>query len=161
MLGSSGDLQAFHDLLGADVALVKLPGETPEHPGLTVTPTQFLAIDARTRHPRAAATLVGWLLTDPRSARVAPGDRGLPYVPAMRDAIDPLLPEYDQRRAAYVARIATEGAPYMPPPPGSSRVDALWLRTEDAVLFGERSPAEAAVQLVREANDLITSARRS
>jgi multiple sugar transport system substrate-binding protein len=161
MLGSSSDLQAFHELLGADVSIVQVPGETPEHPGLSVAPTQLLAIDAGSRHPRAAATLVGWLLDEPSSAAVILGDRGLPYVPAMRDAIDPLLPEYDQRRAAYVTRIASDGAAYVPPPRGSNRVDALWLRTEDAVLFGEVSAADAAAALVRDARDLIAAAGRS
>jgi multiple sugar transport system substrate-binding protein len=160
MLGSSSDLQAFHELLGADVSIVKVPGETTQHSGLTVAPTQLLAIGAESRHPRAAATLVGWLLDDPSSAAVILGDRGLPYVPAMRDAIGPLLPEYDQRRAAYVTRIATDGAAYVPPPRGSNRVDALWLRTEDAVLFGEVSPADAAAALVRDSKDLIATVGR-
>lgn len=161
MIGYSDDLQAFHELLGADVSLVKIPGETPERPGLAVLPSQSFGISSGSQHPHEAAMLVDWLLNEPAAARIILGERGLSFNPAILDVISPLLAEYDQRSARYLARIAVEGGPYVAPARGSSKVDGLWLRTEDEVLFGAVSPADAAATLVAEAKDIIAAARDS
>jgi multiple sugar transport system substrate-binding protein len=161
MIASTSDLQGFHDLLGAGVRMARIPGETPQRPGLTVTPTQSLGIWSGSRHPRAAAMLLAWLLDEPESAKVILADRGVPFEPAIRDAIRPSLAEGDRERMAYVERVALEGGSYVPPPPGSGQVDGLWLRTEDMVLFRQATPAEAATQLVDGANAIIVGARGS
>jgi multiple sugar transport system substrate-binding protein len=158
MAAYSNQLQAFHDLLGADVAIVKLPGETAESPGLTVRPSQSFGIYANSAAPTEAAMLVDWLLNEPEPQKIILGNRGLSFNPAILEAITPLLAEYDAKSAEYLARISVEGGPYIAPAAGSSEVDELWLRTEDEVLFDQVSPAEAAVALVREAKDIVTEA---
>lgn len=161
MLGYSNQLQGFHDLLNADVGILKIPGESVQSPGLTVLPSQFFGIYSGSANPEAAAQLIDWLLNEPESQKIILGNRGLSFNPDILEAITPLLSEYDAKSAEYLARIAVEGGPYIAPALGSSEVDELWLRTEDEVLFGQASPAEAAATLVAEATSIIAAAAGS
>lgn len=158
MLGYSNQLQAFHDLLGVDVDIIKIPGEATGSPGLTVLPSQFFGIYSGSANVEAAAKLVDWLLNEPEPAQIILGNRGLSFNPAILEAIGPSLSEYDQKSAAYLARVAVEGGPYIAPAAGSSEIDVLWLRLQDEVLFGQSTPAEAAANLVSEANTIVAAA---
>lgn len=157
MLGYSNQLQGFADLLGVPVTIVKLPGEADAvTPGLAVLPSQHFSIYSETGHPEAAAQLVNWLLNEPEPAKIILGDRGLSFNTTVLEAITPLLAEYDQINAAYIARITEEGGPYLPPPQsGQGEVDEMTLRIHDEVLFGSLSPEEAAQQWLDEATSIV------
>lgn len=155
MAGYSNQLQGFADLLEANVAILKFPGES-ENPGLSVLPSQFFAIYSQTNHPEAAALLIDWLLNEPESAKVILANRGLSFNPEVLEVISPLLPEFDQVSAEYLSRIAEEGGPYLPPPrEGQGEVDDMTLRIHDEVLFGSLSPEQAAQEWMNEATSIV------
>ncbi|MDY7100892.1 MAG: extracellular solute-binding protein [Actinomycetota bacterium] len=157
MFAYSNQLQNFADILGAPLEILNFPGETEfESPGLTVLPSQFFSIYAESDHPDEAAMLIDWLLNEPAPAEIILANRGLSFNPTIREAITPLLPEYEQRSAEFLGMVASEGGPSLPPPSeGQGEVDDMTLRLEADVLFGSLSPEEAAEQWVSEATAIV------
>lgn len=157
MFGYSNQLQSFADLLGADVTILKIPGESNyAEPGLTVLPSQFFAVTSGSDHPEEAAALVDFLLNDPGSQEIILANRGVSFNAEILEHITPLMPEYDQIGADYLARIAEEGGPNQPPPEsGQQEVDDTTLRLHDEVLFGSLSPADAAAEWIANAESVI------
>lgn len=150
----SNNVQEYANLLGQPVNIIKIPGEAQfASPGLQVLPSQYFTIYARTRHPEAAALLVNWLLNEPTSANIILGNRGLSFNPEIAAAIAPQLGEYEAQAAEYLARVANEGRPALyVPPAGKGEVDDLTDLLHEEVLFGLRTPAEAAaVYIIRAA----------
>lgn len=157
MFGYSNQLQAFGELLGAEVDILRFPGETTNAaPGVSVLPSQFFAVYSGSEHPEEAAMLVDWLLNEPEPAKIILDDRGLQFNTRVLDAIKPELPEGSQRTADYLSYVTEEGGPTLPPPTsGQGEVDDMTLRLQEQVLFGQLSPEEAAQQWVDEANSVV------
>lgn len=157
MFGYSNNLQNYADILGADVAILKVPGESEfASPGLTVLPSQFFAVNADSDHPEESAMLVDWLLNEPEPAKIILANRGLSFNPTVLEEIRPLLGEYEALAADYLARVAEEGGPNTPPPvSGQGEVDEMSERLQSEVMFGTLTPEEAAEQWVAEATSIV------
>lgn len=157
MLGYSNNVQNFADILGTDVRIVKIPGESEfAASGLSVLPSQFFAVTSGSEHPEQAAMLLDWMLNEPAAAKIILGNRGLSFNPAVLAEIQPLLGTHEAQSADYLAQIAEEGRGVLPvPAEGKGEVDELTTRLQDTVLFGKSSPAEAAAEWLEAAGDII------
>lgn len=157
MPGYSNNVQNFADILGTDVRIVKIPGESEfGASGLSVLPSQFFAVTSGSDHPEEAAMLLDWMLNEPVAAKIILGNRGLSFNPAILTEIQPLLGTHEAQSAEYLAQIAEEGRGVLPvPTEGKGEVDELTTRLQDSVLFGKSSPAEAAAEWLEEAGGII------
>lgn len=155
MLTWSNSLTALSKASGADLKLMKLPGETPTA-GIWLQSSQFYTISARSKHQEAAAKLVSFLVNNEAAAKIIQSDRGVPSNASMRTAIQDLLSPQGKVEAAYIDEIGRmEFAPTFIGPTGSTAVSEITARINTDVLFKRLTPEKAAEQWLSESRAAI------
>jgi multiple sugar transport system substrate-binding protein len=155
MLTWSNSLSALSKASGANLELLKLPGETPTA-GIWLQSSQFYTISARSKHPEAAAKLVDFLVNNESAAKIIQSDRGVPSNSGMRTAIQDLLTPQGKVEAEYIDQIGKmDFAPTYIGPTGSTAVSEITARMNTDVLFKRLSPEKAAEQWISESNAAI------
>lgn len=155
MLTWSNSLSALSKASGAELRLLKLPGETPT-PGIWLQSSQFYTISARTQHTEAAAKLVDFLVNNESAAKIIQSDRGVPSNSEMRTAIQDLLTPQGKVEAEYIDQIGKmDFAPTYIGPTGSTAVSEITARMNTDVLFKRLSPEKAAEQWISESKAAI------
>ncbi len=155
MLTWSNSLTALSKASGADLKLLKLPGERPT-PGIWLQSSQFYTISARSKHTEAAAKLVNFLVNNQSAAKIIQSDRGVPSNPEMRTAIQDLLTPQGKVEAAYIGEIGKmDFAPTYIGPTGSTAVSEITARINTDVLFKRLTPEKAAEQWISESKAAI------
>jgi multiple sugar transport system substrate-binding protein len=156
--GWSNLLSAYRQASGADLVLLRAPGETTaQGPGMWLQASQLYTISRRSEHPEAAARLIDFLISDPRAADFIKADRGIPANPAIRAHLEGSLDESRKVEFAFVDRMSglVDGH-FVIGPSGSTETLGIVTRLNDAVLFGQLPPAQAAEQLVAEMNAAVS-----
>lgn len=155
MLTWSNSLTALSKASGADLRLLKLPGEKPT-PGIWLQSSQFYTISARSKHTDAAAKLVNFLVNNPSAAKIIQSDRGIPGNAEMRTAIQDLLTPQGKVEAEYIDQIGRmDFAPTYIGPTGSTAVSEVTARINTDVLFKRLTPEKAAEQWISESKAAI------
>lgn len=155
MLTWSNSLSALSKASGAELKLLKLPGETPT-PGIWLQSSQFYTISARSQHTEAAAKLVDFLVNNESAANIIQSDRGVPSNSEMRTAIQDLLTPQGKVEAEYIDQIGKmDFAPTYIGPTGSTAVSEITARMNTDVLFKRLSPEKAAEQWISESKAAI------
>lgn len=155
MLTWSNSLTALSKASGAELKLLKLPGEKPT-PGIWLQSSQFYTVSARSKQPEAAAKLVNFLVNNEEAAKVVQSDRGVPSNPQMRSAIQDLLTPQGKAEAAYIDEIGKlKFAPTFIGPTGSTAVSEITARINTEVLFKRLTPEKAAEQWISESKAAI------
>jgi len=155
MLTWSNSLTALSKASGAELKLLKLPGEKPT-PGIWLQSSQFYTISARSKHTEAAAKLVNFLVNNQAAAKIIQSDRGVPSNPEMRTAIQDLLTPQGKVEAAYIGEIGKmDFAPTYIGPTGSTAVSEITARINTDVLFKRLTPEKAAEQWISESKAAI------
>lgn len=144
MLTWSSSLTALSEASGAELEVVKIPGESVES-GAWLQSSQFYTISARTQAPETAAAFVSFLVTDPEAGKLILTDRGVPAVEAVRQAILPELSATAQREVEYISALGEmELKQTWIGPAGSTAVEEITPRHQNTVLFGSATAQEAA-----------------
>ncbi|MEV4990418.1 ABC transporter substrate-binding protein [Pseudarthrobacter sp. LMD1-1-1.1] len=155
MLTWSNSLTALSKASGADLKLLKLPGEKPT-PGIWLQSSQFYTISARSKHTDAAAKLVDFLVNNQAAARIIQSDRGIPGNADMRAAIQDGLTPQGKVEAGYIDQIGKmDFAPTYIGPTGSTAVSEITARINTNVLFKRLTPEKAAEQWISESKAAI------
>ncbi|MFC7466219.1 ABC transporter substrate-binding protein [Brachybacterium sp. GCM10030252] len=140
----SSSLTALATASGAALEIVKIPGESQE-PGAWLQSSQFYTISARTASPDLAAKFVSFLVSDPDAAKLILTDRGVPAIESVRQAILEELSETAQREVEYISALGEMDLKQTwIGPAGSTAVEEITPRHQNAVLFGDATPADAA-----------------
>ena len=144
MLTWSSSLTPLSEASGAPLEIVKVPGESVES-GVWLQSSQFYTISARSSAPKTAAALVSFLINDPQAARLILTDRGVPALESVRRAILPELSETARGEVEYISALGEmELKPTWIGPAGSTAVQEITPRHQNAVLFGDATAQEAA-----------------
>ncbi|MGX1161917.1 ABC-type glycerol-3-phosphate transport system substrate-binding protein [Pseudarthrobacter sp. SLBN-100] len=155
MLTWSNSLSALSKASGAELKLLKLPGETPT-PGIWLQSSQFYTISARSKHTDAAAKLVSFLVNNEAAAKIIQSDRGVPSNSDMRNAVKDLLTPQGKVEASYIDQIGKmDFAPTFIGPTGSTAVSEITARINTEVLFKRLTPEKAAEQWISESKAAI------
>lgn len=155
MLTWSNSLSALSKASGAELRLLKLPGETPT-PGIWLQSSQFYTISARSKHTDAAAKLVNFLVNNEAAGKIIQSDRGVPGNSDIRTAIQDRLTPQGKVEAAYIDQIGKmEFAPTYIGPTGSTAVSEITARINTEVLFKRLSPEKGAEQWLAESKAAI------
>ena len=142
---NTNQLSAYQKAAGTDLKLLRLPGETEfKRPGMTLLPSQYYSIYARSKHQRQAALLVNYLVNSTEAGQLILTDRGLPSNPTVRSAIQSSLAPADQASAEFVDRISKISSPATAPAPASSSgQNDITYNIDSQVLFGKLTPSAA------------------
>ena len=143
-------LPAFRQASGANLVMLRAPGDpSPKSTGMWLQASQLYTINARSQHPQAAAKLVSFLLSSPAAADIIGSDRGISANATIRKHLAPKLDASEKVEYAFIDRIsALAGPAFVIGPTGSTQTPIILTRLNDAVLFGQTKPADAATQFV-------------
>jgi multiple sugar transport system substrate-binding protein len=141
---------------GADLRLLQLPGNA-EAAANFIKPSMYWAISSQSEHPAEAATLIDFLVNHEAAADILGTERGIPANPAMREHVAADLDEGGQLAVDYIESAAA-GPAVVVTPNGGSGFDPMIQRYTQEVLFGERTPQEAAEAFIDELKTEIDAA---
>lgn len=155
----SNQFGALSEASGRDLELLRLPGESAgERTGMYFKPAMYYSVSATTEHPEESAKFVDFLLNDPEVAALQLTDRGLPSNLSVRESILGDLPPIDKKVADFMADLEDEIVDNPPVPPnGSGEVQDIMIRLNTEVLFGDKTPQEAAEAFISEVGAAIES----
>lgn len=117
--------------------------------GMFLKALDFWCISARTAAPEAAASLVDFLLNDPRAVEAIGLTLGVPPSQAARDLLGAEPDSAAGRAIAYVEELADRVGPPPPAwPVGYGEIMGIFSRANEQVAFGETDAATAAATVV-------------
>ncbi|GAA2154925.1 MULTISPECIES: ABC transporter substrate-binding protein [Glycomyces] len=141
---------------GADLRLLQLPGNV-EAAANFIKPSMYWAISSQSDHPAEAATLIDFLVNHEAAADILGTERGIPANPAMREHVAADLDEGGKLAVDYIES-AVAGPAVVVTPPGGSGFDPMIQRYTQEVMFGERTPQDAAEAFIDELKSEIDAA---
>ena len=136
------NLMATYSTAGTTTMLT--PPTDTDTSGVSLLPSAFWAINAGTEHPEEAAELIDWFLNEPAAAELIKDSRGVPFNPDTAAVVEPLLEGASKEGAAYVQTVLDSGVVAPPQPDGGANMNKYSQDAESEVLFGQKTPKEAA-----------------
>jgi multiple sugar transport system substrate-binding protein len=158
MFGWSNLITAYRQASGANLVLLRAPGETTdEGTGMWLQASQLYTVSKRGEHPDAAAKLVDFLVADERAAELIKADRGIPANPDIRAHLEAGLDESSKVEYDFVDRMSgLVDGDFVIGPTGSTESIDILTRANQSVLFGQSSPDQGAEQFVTELTDAVS-----
>ncbi|WP_306303442.1 ABC transporter substrate-binding protein [Streptomyces sp. TP-A0874] len=142
----------FQAVIGEEVGLAPAPVGEDGTPGQYYKPSMFVGASANSTHPEEAVALVDFLVNDPAAAEILGASRGIPANDALREKLRPELAGFDRTVAAYQQGLEGRLDPPPPAPPkGDNALQSTFQRDYDQVIFGRKTPREAAEEFITEA----------
>lgn len=158
----SNQVISIEEASGSPIALLRQPGnEGAQISGQWYKPSMFWSISAHTEYPEAAATFVDYLINSPEAAEILLVERGIPVSSKMQEHIVDFVSEEDGRIIEFIDDVADIVGPPPPltPPGGENMEETLKMYTTE-VLFGSKTPAEAAEAFLGEVQTELDLANR-
>ncbi|THV43254.1 ABC transporter substrate-binding protein [Glycomyces buryatensis] len=152
----TNQIGAIQTVLGSDLVLLRVPGESEGSPGMFLKSAMYWSIARDTSDQAAAAKLVDYLLNSDEAIDLTLGDRGLPSNLAQRERILPDMPADQKLGADFVAAITPELAAGPPVPPiGAGGVADIMLGIYEALLFDQATVEETTAAFIEQTNSAI------
>jgi len=161
MPSNSNQLVAFQSLVKDDLTISSYPRiAAGVGGGHYRKPSMFFSIGGSSANKGKAAEYLSFFINDPEAGKVLGVERGIPCVPAVRDAVAATLSEKDQIALNFVANLGDLLGPLPPPPPAAAgEIDVSLLRVlSQEVAFGARSAEDAGKFFVTEATAILERA---
>lgn len=142
-----------------DLALTQTPSIQSGVEGIYLKPSMFFSIAASSQHPAEAAMFVDYFLTSEAANEVLAAERGVPIVPAVREALQPSLPPIQQKIFDYISQVEKTAAPIDPPDPAThgKLISDVYNPLIDQLLYKQITPQEAATQFREQAGAILAS----
>ncbi len=146
---------------GANIVIAPLPTDDANASKyFYFKPGMYWSVSAKSAHPAEAALFVNFMVNDPEAGAILGTERGFPANPAIVGAIAGDLDADQQKVVNYVKTMT----PLLGPAPeivpnGASDTDSLILRYLQDVLFGKKTPQEAAKGFIAETKASIDAAK--
>ena len=144
----------------ANVVVAKLPADANAGKYFYFKPGMYWSVSAKSEHPAEAALFVDFMVNDPDAGAILGTERGLPANPTVVKAITGHLDANDKKVVDYTDAMTPDlgQAPEIVPN-GASDTDTLILRYLQDVLFGKKTPQQAADGLIGELKSGINAAK--
>jgi multiple sugar transport system substrate-binding protein len=97
----SNQVAAYQKAMKDEIGIALLPqgGSTL---GMWQQPSQFLSINAKSKHPKEAAMFIDFMVTDPEATEILGSERGIPGSSKVREALKAKSSEVEKRIYDYV-----------------------------------------------------------
>ncbi|PZE21642.1 ABC transporter substrate-binding protein [Paenibacillus xerothermodurans] len=128
--------------------LPDLPGGTKGH---FLKPSQFFSITKHSKHPEEAAKFINFFTNDLKANEILGAERGVPISSKVREHLGKSMGDAAKEMFGYIELAQQHAREIHPPDPeGSSKIEALFARIQEAVNYGELTPEQAAKQFREE-----------
>ncbi|PJI84848.1 ABC transporter substrate-binding protein [Luteimicrobium subarcticum] len=155
----SNQLSALEKDSGHSLTLLRAPGDHDfSRTGEYIRAAMYYSVSAKSKHPKEAAELVDFMLNSQEAGDINLTDRGLPSNLDVRTAILPKLGDADKTSAKFIEdltndKVVVDSKPV--PPKGSGEVSDITGRINSDVIFGKKSPQDAAKAWIDQVNKAI------
>lgn len=154
-------LTAYETSYSGKTAAAPLPtdGTGPDTSGMSALPPVYYAVPRTSQHKDAAVELINFLLNDPNAATLLGTSRGLPPNSDIRQQVCANASANDKSVCDYEQSVADKlgSSQSWLWPSGSSAIKTDFQQVYDKVIFGKSSVADAANQVVRDAQQSLNS----
>jgi multiple sugar transport system substrate-binding protein len=138
------------------VGLMILPSLQGGEPGNWIRPSQSLSITQSAENPEAAAKFIDFMTNSLEANEILAAERGVPISSKVREHIYDMLDEPTQEQFSFLETLVDYSKPADPlPPAGETEVRAAFMRTAEAVNYGQITPEEAAEKFMKEAQQIL------
>lgn len=129
-----------------------------QRPGTYLKPSMFFAVPSTSAIKPEAAKFVDYFLSDLEANRVLLGERGVPIIPAVREAVKSAVDPVMSMVFDYIGLVGNKNAsPIDPPDPAATgEVLKLFRDTSQEVLNGKLSAKEGAAKIMKQANEILS-----
>ena len=156
----SNQVAALRDASGQNLVPLRVP--TPdegEDAAAYYKPSMFWSASAKTEHPGEVALFLDWLANSEEAADLLLAERGVPANEKIREYITPKLDETNQEVVDFLDLIAPRVGDAPPAtPPGGGAIETIIDQHTQQVLFGEKTPKEAAASFIAELQQALDDA---
>lgn len=141
------------------IALTLLPKiAQPRRPGTYLKPSMFFAVAKSTTNKKEAIGFINYFINDLEANKVLLAERGIPIVPAVRDALKDMVDPVNKKVIDFITLVGKNASPIDPPdPPGSGEVLKLLRDTLQEVLYQTISPQDGAAKFIKRANAILAA----
>ncbi len=157
--GWSNEHERFASVVKDPLTMIPLPrgGKAEGHYPRC---SQFFSISAKSQAPEEAAKFINWVIQDTQALDILRTDRGTPVVKHGRETLKQLgLSQYDVKVFTIEDKILSFAASGpQSPAKGGGQVRDLFVRTSQEVMFGRKTPEQAAQDFMTLANKILREA---
>ncbi|MCU6707792.1 extracellular solute-binding protein [Paenibacillus sp. J5C_2022] len=151
----SNNFNAVATMANRPLEMAFIPSHTDEMANY-LTPTMYWSITAKSKHPKEAAMLVDFIINDPEAGKILSVNRGVPISSEVRDIVMPQLNDNEKMMVDFVGKVSKSAKPVnIIEPNGSGEVRKLFGNIANEVGFGKKTPAQAAQEFIKSANDIL------
>lgn len=153
----SNQFVALSEAAGRPLKLVSLPRIKKDGPlALSIMSSQMFSIAKASRNKEAAARFIDFFINDVNANLILQGERGVPIMRHVRDALAPLLSEAEREIYRYLDRLGQEAATQIVlDSPVQTQIRDVYIRLAEEVVFNRTTPEEAARRFRQEAEDIL------
>ena len=149
----SNQITALEKASGTEMKLLRLPSieGSANKAALWYKASMLWSGSSRTKNPEAVAKFINFLANDPDAGTIMGTERGVPANKEVRGALEPSLSAVDKKVVSYLDSIESElGATPLVTPVGGGNFGVVQMRMVQDLIFGRKSPIEAATGLYDE-----------
>lgn len=158
---SSNQFVALSSAADRPLALVFPPRRTNDGPlAQSIMSSQMFCIYKGSGQKEAAAEFISFFVNDIDANNILKGERGVPIMAPVREALSAGLSEPNKAVYDYLTRIGKEAAlEIILDSPVQAEIQDIYDRLSEEVVFGRITPAQAAENLRTEAEGVLSRAR--
>jgi multiple sugar transport system substrate-binding protein len=138
----SNQVGAYQGAMTDELAVAHLP--VANRNALVIQVSQYLAVNASSEHPEAAAAFINFFVTNLEAGAILGTDRGIPSSPAVREHVAPLAGDIERMLYEYLTVAAPRTVPQGPNLPNDREFVDLLRSIGEEVGFGMISRRDAA-----------------
>lgn len=153
----SNQFVALTEASGRPLRLVCLPRRTNSGPlSQTIMSSQMFCISKSSQHKQAAAEFLDFWVNSIEANMILKGERGVPIMRHVRDALAPNLSAAEQEIYSYLTDLGKEAATQIIlDSPVQTQIRDVYIRLAEQVVFDRTTPEKAAKQFRSEAENIL------
>lgn len=153
----SNQFVALTEAAGRELKLVSLPRRYPDGPlEMTIMSSQMFCIAKNSQQKENAAKFLDFFANDVEANQILKGERGVPIMRHIREALAEDLSSAEQKIYAYLTELGKEAATeILLDSPVQAQIRDVYIRLSEEVVFERTTPEDAAAQFKVEAEDIL------
>lgn len=152
----SNQVNAYQKLMKDEINIVLPPsGGAGATQGLWLQPSQFMSVNAKTKHPKEAALFVSFMVNDPEATMILGSERGVPGSSKVRDALKAGATEIDKKIYEYIDVAAANSRTLDREIPNGKEFESTLVKLSQEIAFGRKEIQTAAKELFEAAEKVI------
>lgn len=152
----SNQLNAYQKSMKDEIKLVLPPsGGAGAAQGLWLQPSQFMSVNAKSKHPKEAAMFISFMVNDPEATMILGSERGVPGSSKVREALKAQATEIDKKVYDYIDLAAKNSRTVDREIPNGKEFETAIKMLSQKVAFGTAKIPDAAQELFSTAEKVI------